>query len=139
MTTFKLTTRQISSNLIQIACCNIQSSPITKVSLPSLFLSNTVSLVNKIEDLEIVIKNNNADIVCITETWPSANIEDSVVDISVYTIVRKDRVMHKRGGGVCAFINLPSVLKLLKNWTTLYLNVFGCIFAHPDSHVVFRA
>jgi hypothetical protein len=63
-----------------------------------------VSLVNKIEDLEIVIRNNNADIVCITETWPSANIADSVVDISGYTIVRKDRVMHKRGGGVCAFI-----------------------------------
>jgi hypothetical protein len=104
MTTFKLTTRRISGNLTQIPCCNIQSSPITKVSLPSLFLSNTRSLLNKIEDLEIVIKNNNADIFCITDTWLSANIADSVVDMSGYTIVRKDRVMHKRGCGVCAFI-----------------------------------
>ena len=104
MTAFKLTTRRISSSLIQIPCCNIQSSPTTKVSLPSLFLSNTRYLVNKIEDLETVIKNNDADIVCITETWLSANIADSVVDISDYTIVRKDRVLHKRGGGVCAFI-----------------------------------
>ncbi len=46
----------------------------------------------------------SADIVCITETWLSANIADSVVDISDYTIVRKDRILHKRGGGVCAFI-----------------------------------
>ena len=59
---------------------------------------------NKIEDLEIVIKNNDVDIACITETWLTANIADPVVDISGYTIVRKDRAMPKRGGGVCAFV-----------------------------------
>ena len=58
---------------------------------------------NKIEDPEIVIKNNDVDIACITETWLTANIVDPVVDISGYTIVRKDRAMPKRGGGVCAF------------------------------------
>ncbi len=37
--------------------------PITKKnSLPSLFLSNTRSLVNKIEDLEVVINQNDVDI-----------------------------------------------------------------------------
>ena len=59
---------------------------------------------NKIEDLEIVIKNNDVDIACITETWLTANIADPVVDISGYTIVRKDCAMPKRGGGVCAFV-----------------------------------
>ena len=59
---------------------------------------------NKIEDLEIVIKNDDVDVACITETWLTANIVDPVVDISGYTIVRKDRAMPKRRGGVCAFV-----------------------------------
>ena len=84
-------------------CISIPLLPATQTSLPSLFVSNTRSLVNKIEDLEIVIKND-VDIACITETWLTANIADPVVDISGYTIVRKDRAMPKRGGGVCAFV-----------------------------------
>ena len=74
-------------------------------SLPSLFLSNTRSLVNKIEDLEVVINENNADIVCITETWLTNNIPDSVVEMKEFSLVRKDRGDDRRGGGVCAYIN----------------------------------
>ena len=59
---------------------------------------------NKIEDLEIVIKNNDVDIACITETWLTANIADPVVYVSGYTIVRKDRATPKRGGDVEAFV-----------------------------------
>ena len=44
------------------------------------------------------------DIVCITETWLTKNISNSVVDISDYTLVRKDRSADKRGGGVCTYI-----------------------------------
>ena len=69
-----------------------------------MFLSNTRSLVNKIEDLEVVINQNDVDIVCITETWLTNNISNSVVDISDYTLVRKDRSADKRGGGVCTYI-----------------------------------
>ena len=85
-------------------CISIPLLPTTQTSLPSLFLSNTRSLVNKIEDLEIVIKNNDVDIACIPETWLTANTADPVVDISGYTIAPKDRAMPKRGGGVCAFV-----------------------------------
>ena len=96
------------NNLIPINC----NSPIAnatsyykKSSLPSLFLSNTRSLVNKIEDLvEVVINQNDVDIVCITETWLTNNISNSVVDISDNTLVRKDRSADKRGGGVCTYI-----------------------------------
>ena len=71
-----------------------------KSSLPSLFLSNTRSLVNKIEDLEVVINQNDVDIVCITETWLTNNISNSVVDIRDYTLIRNDRSADTRGGGV---------------------------------------
>ena len=44
------------------------------------------------------------DIACITETWLTNNVPNSVVYISDYTLVRKDRSLGKRGGGVCAYI-----------------------------------
>ena len=114
-----------------------------------MFLSNTRSLVNKIKDLEIVIKNNDVNIACIAETWLTANIADPVVDISGYTIVRKDRAMPKRGGGACAFVNssigFRTIEELLDNplfeclW--LYLRpprlprgfscIIICIIYHP--------
>ena len=72
--------------------------------LPSIFLSNIRSLVSKIEDLEIVVSQNNAVIVCITETWLTESIPNSPVDIKNYSVVRKDRKPDKRGGGVCAYI-----------------------------------
>ena len=77
---------------------------IPKADLPSIFLSNTRSLVSKIEDLEIVVNQNNADIVCITETWLTESIPNSVVELKNYSLVRMDRKSDKRGGGVCAYI-----------------------------------
>ena len=44
------------------------------------------------------------DIACITETWLTNNIPNSVVNISDHTLVRKDRNLDKRGGSVCAYI-----------------------------------
>ena len=99
--------RRNLNNLIPINCNSSianATSYYKKSSLPSLFLSNTRSLVNKIEDLEVVINQNDVDIVCITETWLTNNISNSVVDISNYTLVRKDRSADKRGGGVCTYI-----------------------------------
>ena len=99
-----------AQNLIRIPCKEVtvdnkQSQPeYFNNFLPSLFLSNTRSLENKIEDLQVVINNLDADIVCVTETWLSNNISDSVVDIKDYALVRKDRATDKRGGGVCVFI-----------------------------------
>ena len=104
LTSHNLSCRKSLSGLNPYNCISIPLLPTTQTSLPSLFLSNTRSLVNKIEDLEIVIKNNDVDIACIPETWLTANIADPVVDISGYTIVRKDCAMPKRGGGVCAFV-----------------------------------
>ena len=102
------------SNLIPISCVDTSSiqcvTPVQSrivhlsISLPSLFLSNTRSLINKIEDLEVVINENNADIVCITETWLTGSIPDSVVEIKGFALVRKDRQGDRRGGGVCPYI-----------------------------------
>ena len=50
------------------------------------------------------MNQNNVDTACITETWLASNIANSVVNISDYTLVRKDRSLDKRDGGVGEYI-----------------------------------
>lgn len=52
------------------------------------------------------MNQNHVDIACITKTvtWLTDNIPNSVVNISDYTLVRKDQTLDKRGGCVCAYI-----------------------------------
>jgi hypothetical protein len=77
--------------------------------LPTFFHSNVRSLNAKIDDLQIVTQQNNADVIAITETWLNSRITDGAVSLPGYSIVRNDRENGKRGGGVCAFIksNIP--------------------------------
>jgi ribonucleases P/MRP protein subunit RPP40 len=65
---------------------------------------NARSIVNKIQDLELLLRDENPDIVGITETWLNASILDSEMMIEGYTLLRKDRRDNRRGGGVAFYI-----------------------------------
>ena len=71
--------------------------------VPSLFLSNVMSLAPKIDEVNSVVSNANVDVVCITETWLQSHISDSVVAINGYNLIRRDR-RDARHGGVCMYI-----------------------------------
>ena len=72
-------------------------------SLSSLFLSNSRSLINKIDELSGTVSNLSADIVVITETWLSPAIDNAVINLSGYTTLRRDRSGGRRGRGVCVY------------------------------------
>lgn len=93
-----------TENCIQIGIDGENGCKRVSRTFPTFFLSNTRSLVNKIEDLETVIRENQIDIACITETWLTDNIPNSTIEIRNYSLVRNDRSTGKRGGGVCAYI-----------------------------------
>ena len=71
--------------------------------VPSLYLSNVMSLAPKIDEIRHVVQYANLDCVCLTESWLRCYIHDNVVALSGFNLVRKDRVdiIH---GGVCAYI-----------------------------------
>jgi hypothetical protein len=56
--------------------------PINRHFVPSILLSNVMSLVPKVDELSLVVGNHNPDIICITETWLKKQIPDDV-DISI--------------------------------------------------------
>lgn len=68
---------------------------------------NARSIMNKLDELELYVRDENLDIVGITETWLTASVLSSEVSIEGYTLLRKDRndANKTRGGGVALYIN----------------------------------
>ena len=71
--------------------------------IPKILLTNIQSLKPKVDKLSITAAIQNEDIICITETWLSDEIETNFVNIPGYCILRKDR-KTKRGGGTTMYI-----------------------------------
>jgi hypothetical protein len=73
--------------------------------VPGLILSNVMSLVPKIDELQASLSScfTSTDTICITETWSNDRISDSIVNLPGFSIIRKDRLEYSHGG-VCAYI-----------------------------------
>ena len=68
----------------------------------SILYFNARSVVPKHDELCTVVKVNNPDIVCIVETWLSADILDIEIALFGYQVHRLDRNRH--GGGVLFYV-----------------------------------
>ena len=79
---------------------------------PSIFLFNARSVLPKLDDLCVSISAFKPDIVFVTETWLTDDIDDVVLAIPRFGLLRSDR-LNRRGGGVCAWFHeslKPSIL-----------------------------
>ena len=67
---------------------------------------NARSIVNKLSELELLIREENVDIIGISETWLLKDISDNEISFNGYSIFRCDRndLVKKRGGGVLMYI-----------------------------------
>ena len=70
--------------------------------LPNIIYSNFRSIASKMDELQAVVENNNANIVTITETWLNDTHPDSVIHLSDFICFRRDRPLF--AGGVCIYI-----------------------------------
>ncbi len=81
--------------------------------LPTILLANVQSLDNKLCELRAHIsyqrETRDCCIICLTETWMSAVVPDSAIELTGFSVHRSDRTKEltgkSRGGGVCFFIN----------------------------------
>ena len=70
------------------------------------FYANARSIINKRQELEMYIMEEQPDVVGITESWAVASIEDSELALDGYTMLRKDRIVgdKTKGGGVLLYV-----------------------------------
>ena len=66
-------------------------------------VTNARSIANKIEELHLLIQTHKPYVLCVTETWPTEDMPDSLFCPSDYSVVRFDR--SSKGGGVALFIH----------------------------------
>ena len=79
----------------------------TTTNLPGFFLTNTRSALNKTDELEVLLNQNNIcsiDIAVLTETWQSDKISDEYLSVGGFNVLT-----GKRGGGVAVYVrdNIP--------------------------------
>lgn len=79
----------------------IPREPRSTVPLPSLLLTNPTNLTNKFDELSVVVKQEDPDIIAISETWFSVNKPAHQYEINGYDLFHKNR--DTRGGGVCLY------------------------------------
>ena len=70
---------------------------------------NARSIINKKDELNIMVDDIQPHIIGITETWANNDITDAELGLEGYAMFRKDR-MGRRGGGVLLYIkdNIPA-------------------------------
>ena len=71
--------------------------------VPSLILSNAMSLVPKIDEVRPYVINTNADVAVFTETWLKSSILDTVIDILGFRIIRKDKIERIQWRSLCLY------------------------------------
>ena len=71
---------------------------------PVIISTNSQSLVPKIDDLTLNLKNNSVDIACITKTWLKFTVLSSVINIEGYDVLRNDKRDDVIRGGICIYI-----------------------------------
>ena len=72
---------------------------------------NARSLLPKFAELLILADSHNPDVICITESWLSIDIQDSEILIPGYQSLRHDRNGH--GGGILMYVSHRFTVKLL--------------------------
>lgn len=110
--------------------------------LPSLYVSNTRSLTNKTDDLELLLSGHryarDCCILLITETW----LHDHIPDATVQLLHRWDRNScsgKRRGGGLCIYMhkgwcNNSTVLKThCSSGPGVYASKMQTFFFYPEN------
>ena len=64
---------------------------------------NARSIVNKKNELNIMVEDTDHNIIGITESWANTDITDAELGLTGYVMFRRDRI-GRRGGGVILYV-----------------------------------
>ncbi|XP_068671085.1 uncharacterized protein [Montipora foliosa] len=71
--------------------------------VPSVLLSNTMSLAPKLDEIGVTVDTTPADICLFTETWLNESVPDKSLNLNGFQLFRRDRVGWEHGG-VCMYV-----------------------------------
>lgn len=66
---------------------------------------NIRSLVSNINVFKSEFDNSSVVTIGLSETWLNTKLPDTLLSLEGYQLLRRDRVINKRGGGVALYVN----------------------------------
>ena len=100
-----------------------------KWDLPTVLNTNVRSLCNKMDELDLMLRNKSVHIAGITETWCTSEHPEEAVSVGGYNTLRRDRG-DRIGGGVICYIRADIPFKLWPQFEcgleTLWLTAHPC-------------
>ena len=89
---------------------------------------NVRSLYNKIDSIRVEIDKINPDIVNLNETWLHDKIDNGLISIKDYILIRSDRKSYdgevaKKGGGLCTYVRKTYIFEENKEMTIINKNI----------------
>ena len=110
-------TNESLANLPSAEYVSAEQSSIPNISepVPSLMLSNTMSLAPKIDEVRHSVLQTDVDLACFTETWLTDFVHDNVIQIPGYNDVRRDRLIGQHGG-VCLYVKESIPFEILSQY-----------------------
>ena len=88
---------------------------------------NARSLVNKKNELNIMVQNIDLYIIGLTESWANKDISDAELGLTGYIMFRRDR-RGRRGGGVILYIKESILAYKIKLEKPIAMKLFGAIY-----------
>lgn len=61
---------------------------------------------SKFNEFKHCFASSNVDIICVSETWLNESIEDNLIAVDGYRVLRNDRKYSRGGGGICIYHKL---------------------------------
>jgi len=86
------------------------------------------SVVSKVDEFSTVLRVNNIDIACLTETWLKDEISTDIVTVKGYVSHRKDRPDGRRGGGVAVYVCEQLPCYRLLSYENAHFDVIWLLF-----------
>ena len=124
-------TNESLANLPSAEYVPAEQSSVPNISepVPSLMLSNTMSLAPKIDEVRHSVLQTDVDLACFTETWLTDFVHDNVIQISGYNVVRRDRLIGQHGG-VRLYVKESIRFEILSQYHNYQFEVL-CVKARP--------
>lgn len=81
---------------------------------------------SKFSEFKMCFENSKIDIICVTESWLTSDINDNLIDVDGYNLIRLDRT-YSRGGGICVYLKNDINYKLVSQSELLPGIDYSCL------------
>ena len=92
---------------------------LAKLKGPSFVCYNVRSMINKLDDLKLMLGRSGLNFIGLTETWLNKSASDIELGIDNYRLIRLDRNKgrpNKGGGGILAYIDNRYQFEHIDEW-----------------------